>query len=1210
MEKYGGRRLLAAFLAVIFGFSTMFSANGFHIDESIASDIFSEDRTYAVPLSISVTGYCIQFNEYAMVTKHENSFRVKLQYFSHSIADAIQVVKPESVADAIAFPFANLKMGTFNLPNKAFAAATYPSNSWAAPEYDSWYLPQSQVIIEQRERTKDMDIGYISFDLPDLDNKLLLKVLSAASGQAPKSYTVTFNLTNAIEMPTHIKSGGFSLSFKVTNVLSNASSTDMGGRNSTIDVNRLNAALLTTSSAAVKISEDSMDIALPIVTTSSSLSANLMVAAEKPTKRSLKNIGEGRSYTSENWHIDGYESLTVDTDNEIFSYQSGLNYEDWIFGQQIKFHINTQSRINKGTRPYYPMGIVHLLPTSAIVGGQDDGIPTGADTGVLVPTALKPWNDNQADFTDNGIELRLDAVQGETGLTFSSTDCKNHDEMAWATDVEFDYYTSEALSSEEYLAYAVSFVDSNANRVEPTNATLSFPIPEDWDLTKTKLNFLRSSESQYAVTDMKWCFDYENRRIIMPINTYYDYKLNADFIFVHQATPINPTVQITEDGVYKVRLTAMHVVQNQLSMSHNAIGKTGYIEKDSNGVTLYLAFGAVDGSSEGMPGISGLTRNMYVYNGNRDNPPIQTEHLAYAANDDGSLNTDDYATQYNLVYPKRVSVHLNAPDTGNTYYVRFDIPAMDDLSGTPGDYSGSRDARLFIFNPEKVTSNPFAGYDKSIIRAKIDEAQRLVATLNSAADGARIEELAAAILTAKVAYNDANLSSKQIKEARDALAAVVGTTGGGTSGEGTPEPDDQDDAALAPGDYPTDIKLWNFSGNYASMGNAALAHDQSFVRVKDGGTAEAHLFFKALTFTGLTGHLEKLSLVTNIQRDDNIVTKYDKTPATVVSNYTGTADATDEFGPINTAAYPREVSIPVEIGKTYTTVEVFVPVMEKAVGGAGTQLARLQIDWSALGIEENPESPPATEAPIASKPPVAQESVSVTTEIKENTASGGGKIAESTVTVEQANAIASNASSVVTGAKATAAAKIAAGETVVAEIKIEIAAEQKAAAVETAKSNNVTETIVNVPKTAIAAIVAESTKEDNANVELVLTVESVLASGLAEVTLDAATLAQAVSAAGTAETVTISVAADATATLTQTQKSVVPAGKVPLSVTITAGAVPITDLASDIAITIPYVKTSGTDKKVVVYYVAADGSTTKHDASYENGRVTFTTDKL
>jgi hypothetical protein len=291
--------------------------------------------------------------------------------------------------------------------------------------------------------------------------------------------------------------------------------------------------------------------------------------------------------------------------------------------------------------------------------------------------------------------------------------------------------------------------------------------------------------------------------------------------------------------------------------------------------------------------------------------------------------------------------------------------------------------------------------------------------------------------------------------------------------------------------------------------------------------------------------------------------------------------------------------------------------MEKAVGGAGTQLARLQIDWSALDVEEPPEEPPATDPPGTVETPVTQapdasKSVAVAPVIGSGDNAAGGKTAESTVTPAQTADLTSAAADAAAAAKTAGATKIAAGETAVAEIIVAVGdtAAAKAAAVTEARTAGVTETVTQIPLAAVTALTdaADAARADS--VELVLTVESALASGLAEVKLDAATLAQAArEAADTDDVLTITVTADATAALSAAQRMTVPTAKVPLAVTLRMGDTPITALPHAIAVTIPYTKSAAANT-IAVYYVAADGQKEACAAAYSNGRLTFTTDKI
>jgi hypothetical protein len=270
------------------------------------------------------------------------------------------------------------------------------------------------------------------------------------------------------------------------------------------------------------------------------------------------------------------------------------------------------------------------------------------------------------------------------------------------------------------------------------------------------------------------------------------------------------------------------------------------------------------------------------------------------------------------------------------------------------------------------------------------------------------------------------------------------------------------------------------------------------------------------------------------------------------------------------------------------------------MAGFEDQPARVLVDWSEIGA-----APPVDDTPSASKE--ADKSVAVAVSaptVKDDAAEGGGKIAVTTVAADTVTAAVSNLADTARR-EATDAAKPA-GEIVVAEVKITAALPQDTSVGE------VTEAVIEIPKTAVAAVVAEAVGAESKNVEIVLTVESALASGTASVTLDALTLVQLANTA--AESATVSVALKEAVdkeTLPFAQASAIPADKAPFSVEILIGDTQLTDLASEIAVTIPYVKQGGTDKKVVLWYVPAAGSKEKVEgAVYDAGKLTFTTDRI
>jgi hypothetical protein len=296
--------------------------------------------------------------------------------------------------------------------------------------------------------------------------------------------------------------------------------------------------------------------------------------------------------------------------------------------------------------------------------------------------------------------------------------------------------------------------------------------------------------------------------------------------------------------------------------------------------------------------------------------------------------------------------------------------------------------------------------------------------------------------------------------------------------------------------------------------------------------------------------------------------------------------------------------------KTADSWNTFVSALNAAKAAAEKADATQNEVDAALAALTSARAKLVDESPI-SKVPEATATVAVTSEVKEaadGVAAGGRtKTVESTVSAEAVAEIAQQAGAVISDAKAKAAEKIAAGtisagETVVAEIRI------AAALPADVNAGEVKETVINVSASAIRAIAEESAKSGNENVELVLTVDA----GIGAVTLDAAELAAL--AAGGGEEISVAVIADARTVdtpLPSAQANAVPANKVPFAIEISVDNTPVTGrLASPIAVTVPYVKQGGADKKVVLYHVAADGTKTKLDATYADGRLTFVTDRI
>ncbi|MDR2421243.1 MAG: FIVAR domain-containing protein, partial [Oscillospiraceae bacterium] len=112
--------------------------------------------------------------------------------------------------------------------------------------------------------------------------------------------------------------------------------------------------------------------------------------------------------------------------------------------------------------------------------------------------------------------------------------------------------------------------------------------------------------------------------------------------------------------------------------------------------------------------------------------------------------------------------------------------------------------------------------------------------------------------------------------------------------------------------------LWHYSQAQYSMGHYAIEHEKSVVVVDEYGDASLLLHFKPLTALNLTGYLERLSRVVNIGAGTGGLS-YEKIPAHVLETYD--ESVTDGYGPINVKAYPKVLSIPIEIGEEEIIVE-------------------------------------------------------------------------------------------------------------------------------------------------------------------------------------------------------------------------------------------------------------------------------------------------
>lgn len=171
------------------------------------------------------------------------------------------------------------------------------------------------------------------------------------------------------------------------------------------------------------------------------------------------------------------------------------------------------------------------------------------------------------------------------------------------------------------------------------------------------------------------------------------------------------------------------------------------------------------------------------------------------------------------------------------------------------------------------------------------------------------------------------------------------------------------------GEYTIPVRLWHATSDHASMGDAALIRTAK-LSVEDG-QGSVQLEFNSLYVEAfdMTGYLANLKLATDIVFNSlGGIESATLTDAEVISRHDGVWDSfnhpeTGSDENIKGTAYPKVVSIPVELEEEYTYVQVYVPVMEAISTGSGTQYARMKLDWAGLTAvgEPNPDADPVQE---------------------------------------------------------------------------------------------------------------------------------------------------------------------------------------------------------------------------------------------------------
>ncbi|MDR1093014.1 MAG: hypothetical protein LBL66_02570, partial [Clostridiales bacterium] len=746
-------------------------------------------RAYAIPLNLSAGTLRIQsppavlansslnrfhLNDNALVrVKNASTVEVKLQLYSYDAIDAFQIIKPERIQDAIAqyddpsndqnAKFHNeLKMANFTHTGAVLQSGISAGFADASGAFNDWWLPSSEIRVTRSEADRKLQNAYIAFDMPleSLQQPLLMKSYTS-SINLQNSIIGIFDVSNNKLLPGKIPAGNYTFSNYWTNMArgSGANNGAPHERNVTATKNAVYSVLADSSTITANVAEDGKITAVATV----NLNAKSYNVAATTAAISIPIERDIFGGTSSNGILSGYYNITTsasaldltqiseDGATAKISFEIGGSYEDFAFGKPFAFTHVMQS--NGGFTSHF--AFLHLVPSGTfddvanvpVYPDEQIGTETGgSDSGELPEGAL----------TSNGLTL---VPASETAFpenaVFTATPATSADGLPRMYKDNPQLFVNElnqVLDDSHYKAYSVELKDSDGNEIEQSGAYMEFALPDGWDINKLQV----LSTSGTSPTEASLSRDFDKLTVKFYIrNGGSTSKINADFLFLDRAAFLNPHTEITQDGLYKTRAMALNAETNYLSMANYAFWGDIYIERRNGAYRLYV--GVTPTYMEGYDKPDYLA-NMHLYPGNRNvTMPVAAEPFAYYAD----ASTGALLKRFGDILLKCGAFDLGAPTAQNYYWTQFDVPTM----------GSSRDARLGFISFEKVDyPNPLAVYDKSLLLARIENVEKLLAG-GTLAEGARTQ-LEAAVSTARNVYA-ASPSSDGVKAAVDALAAAV-----------------------------------------------------------------------------------------------------------------------------------------------------------------------------------------------------------------------------------------------------------------------------------------------------------------------------------------------------------------------------------------------------------------------------------------------------
>lgn len=408
-----------------------------------------------------------------------------------------------------------------------------------------------------------------------------------------------------------------------------------------------------------------------------------------------------------------------------------------------------------------------------------------------------------------------------------------------------------------------------------------------------------------------------------------------------------------EDGTYIVPITTFNEsAPDQTSMSAQCIGSEAVLVVKDGVKRLELNFSPVAiGDANGYL--------IQMWKQNTDGEYEELTYTSYYKNEDGSYYTDEVNEGTTDYYP--MTGYMILPSDDPQFITKFRVSAMDALI----DGIATRDAIFTIYYDDAVKisdETPDAAPEEVIDSEKADKS--ILEKLISDAASYEEDDYTTSTYTVFVnALEAAKLVAANSKATQDTVDEAVNSLQNAIDGLTKKPVEEININNLPDGKYTLYAQMIKTDHKSFSMSDGAINHNV-WLEVEDG---EYYLTiqFKGLAIYNKFGYLMNLSYFDEgYTYNEYGIPEGNLVPAEVLSTY----DVIDQYNDADNM-YPELLRIKLvdKAAEKYVPLQVFVPIMEDIAEETGTQAVLMQLDWTALKVDNGEIQP---EAPVEQSPAV------------------------------------------------------------------------------------------------------------------------------------------------------------------------------------------------------------------------------------------------